>query len=161
MIHGSMVSFPAKHHHCLWPVLISHPAEGRRLSWLDGWLHTLIVYLQMVTHLSISKSWHRVVWLIVWTMPLPLGQAVTTDYCAVHEFVYVVLHTVNVLVSIVIQKSTLESIINVVFAVVMLLQPSHGRIATLETSCKLPGGVWAIDHGRCQKVGVKQHAQPR
>jgi len=27
----------AQHCHCSWPVLISHPAEGRKLSW-PGWL---------------------------------------------------------------------------------------------------------------------------
>ena len=28
------VTFPvAEHYNCFWPVLISHPAEGRRLSW--------------------------------------------------------------------------------------------------------------------------------
>jgi len=43
---------PAAEHRCIWPVLISRPAEGRRLSRL-GWLRKMLRWLarpKMVTH---------------------------------------------------------------------------------------------------------------
>ena len=38
MSHARLYSPAAEHHRSFWPVLISCPAEGRRLSWL-GWLN--------------------------------------------------------------------------------------------------------------------------
>jgi len=62
----------------LWPLLIFHPAEGRRLSWPE-WLVTNrggLPAAHMVTHPSTNRAWHRVTSLIE-TNVLPLSQAAT------------------------------------------------------------------------------------
>jgi len=54
----------------LCPVLISHPAEGRRLSWPSGWLHTKMLYPHTVIHLSTEQAQCRITSL-TWTMAKP------------------------------------------------------------------------------------------
>jgi len=51
------------------------------MSQPSGWLHTAVVYLQMVTHLSTNRAL-RSVTLLMWLLPLSLGQTATHSFTA-------------------------------------------------------------------------------
>jgi len=67
-------------HTALPLILISHPAEDRRLSWpewLTAYRDSETVYLWMVTHPSIGWVQRTVTWL-TWPIPLQRGKIATS-----------------------------------------------------------------------------------